>query len=279
MTRPNIPALFGFITLFALTSASRVYGDNTPSLVINSPVNETVIQPGQVIQVTVNATNPSLIASEGVVGETPLGFAAFQAGGNQLVFSLQVPNNITPGRYYVTAVGALTSGGDVRSSSVSLVVPMTAIFSSLQVVPQPLVLPYPGAQDLVEVRGLNGTGQSTIDAGYLAFSSANSKIATVSRSGMVTAQASGVTSISVNYGSGNSLVSATLNVQVLGTVKGDLNGDGKVDTDDLNILDSALNTPANGPNDARDLNHDGVINALDARILVTLCAKPGCATH
>jgi len=62
-------------------------------------------------------------------------------------------------------------------------------------------------------------------------------------------------------------------------LRGDLNGDSKVDIDDLNILDGALNTPANGPSDARDLNHDGIINALDARILVTLCTRPGCATH
>jgi len=60
---------------------------------------------------------------------------------------------------------------------------------------------------------------------------------------------------------------------------GDLNGDGQVDKSDLNILMDALNTPANGPNDARDLNHDGVINALDARILVTLCTHPGCAVQ
>jgi hypothetical protein len=29
----------------------------------------------------------------------------------------------------------------------------------------------------------------------------------------------------------------------------------------------------------RGLNHDGVINALDTRILVTLCNHPGCVSN
>jgi hypothetical protein len=36
---------------------------------------------------------------------------------------------------------------------------------------------------------------------------------------------------------------------------------------------------ANGPNDLRDLNGDGVIDVLDARIDATLCTRAGCATQ
>jgi len=61
-----------------------------------------------------------------------------------------------------------------------------------------------------------------------------------------------------------------------GPLPGDINLDGEVDKLDLAYITSALNTPASGPNDPRDLNHDGVINALDARILITLCTHPGC---
>ncbi len=64
-----------------------------------------------------------------------------------------------------------------------------------------------------------------------------------------------------------------------GPMRGDINSDGQVDKLDLALITSALNTPASGPNDPRDLNHDGVINILDARILVTLCTNPGCAIN
>lgn len=60
---------------------------------------------------------------------------------------------------------------------------------------------------------------------------------------------------------------------------GDIDRDDDVDSDDLNLILAARNTPANGPNDLRDLNGDGKIDALDSRKLVTLCTRPRCATR
>jgi hypothetical protein len=60
---------------------------------------------------------------------------------------------------------------------------------------------------------------------------------------------------------------------------GDIDGDCDVDRDDLNILLAARNTPADGPDDPRDLDGDGVITVLDARRLVLLCTRPACATE
>ena len=62
-------------------------------------------------------------------------------------------------------------------------------------------------------------------------------------------------------------------------VRGDLDGDGDVDRNDLTVLLARRNTPATGPDDPADLDGDGVITALDARILVTLCTSPGCAVQ
>lgn len=66
---------------------------------------------------------------------------------------------------------------------------------------------------------------------------------------------------------------------VTGAKYPDLDGDTDVDNNDLKILQAALNKPANGPNDLRDLDGDMKITALDSRKLVLLCTRPRCATQ
>lgn len=62
-----------------------------------------------------------------------------------------------------------------------------------------------------------------------------------------------------------------------GALDGELNGDGLINRDDLNIIMTALNTSSYGQLDPRDLNHDGRITVLDARMLVLKCNNPNCA--
>lgn len=67
--------------------------------------------------------------------------------------------------------------------------------------------------------------------------------------------------------------SAPITVRVV--ARGDIDGDGVINRTDLAVITSALNKQASGPYDLRDLDRDGRITVLDARILVTLFTRPG----
>jgi len=57
---------------------------------------------------------------------------------------------------------------------------------------------------------------------------------------------------------------------------GDINGDGKVDVNDVQAIMSALDQKA-GAQDPRDLDGDGWVTVLDARRVTLLCSRPQCA--
>ncbi|MCD6434705.1 MAG: carboxypeptidase regulatory-like domain-containing protein [Candidatus Diapherotrites archaeon] len=76
---------------------------------------------------------------------------------------------------------------------------------------------------------------------------------------------------------GNTSIERRL-VYVSNIPPGDLDGDGDVDLDDLNILLTYRNQPASACPEC-DIDGDGVITVLDARKLVLLCTRPRCATE
>ena len=120
----------------------------------------------------------------------------------------------------------------------------------------------------------DGSSVNLTQSSRTTFSSGNIAVATVSSTGLVTAVSPGTTSITVS----NSGQIAAATVSVPNSLRGDLNADGKIDADDVNILLAALNTNSTGAFDARDLNGDGVIDMKDVQALAALCTFPGCST-
>ncbi len=57
----------------------------------------------------------------------------------------------------------------------------------------------------------------------------------------------------------------------------DYDGNGEIDQLDVNLLLARVGQAANGPNDPMDLNQDGQITVLDARLLATQCTNAACA--
>lgn len=62
-------------------------------------------------------------------------------------------------------------------------------------------------------------------------------------------------------------------------VPGDVDNDGDIDRLDVTTIVVARNTSTSNPNDARDLNEDGRIDALDARLATLACTRPRCAVN
>ncbi|WP_439538027.1 amidase family protein [Methyloversatilis sp.] len=60
-------------------------------------------------------------------------------------------------------------------------------------------------------------------------------------------------------------------------LRGDIDGDGKVNSKDVTAASRRLNQSATGPYDKADIDGDGKITALDTRLITNLCTKPRCA--
>jgi len=58
----------------------------------------------------------------------------------------------------------------------------------------------------------------------------------------------------------------------------DVDHDGDVDRCDLNLVLAGRGQRASGPNDPRDVDHDGWITVLDARMCTKLCETPRCGS-
>lgn len=75
--------------------------------------------------------------------------------------------------------------------------------------------------------------------------------------------------------SSNASTPVLSDVAVVG--KCDINGDGAVNTTDINAINAARNTPSSGACDRRDADGNGTINVNDARQCAVRCTKPNCA--
>jgi hypothetical protein len=236
-------------------------------LTITSPSAGTVVAPGQTLVVTVSVSSGSVAAV--LVAAQDIGATAFQTTA-PYSFSLTIPQAVV-GLKNLTAFGVTGPEQVVTSAPVQIDVELSAQATSLTASLQQVQFGFAGDQFPLDVTATfaDGSQSDVTQSTQVTFASADSKVATVDSTGLVTATGAGTTQISIKYGGQSTSVQVTVPIEVVG----DLNGDGKVTADDMRILQAFVGTNAVGTSDARDLNGDGIINASDVKILETLCGS------
>jgi hypothetical protein len=243
------------------------------ALQITSPAEGTVVAPGDTVAITVVVTPGSTYSLVQVLGED-LGFS--DAGtAPPYVLSMTIPDD-TVGPHLLTAVGVIGPDQADFSPPVTLQVETPAIITSLSVDPSDEVaFEYVGEQVALTVTGRTDAGAliDLSDSSQTRFQSADSAIAAVA-GGFLTAVGPGATTVSVSYKNLNVIMPVT----VPKSIPGDLDANGAVDQDDLNLLLDfvTLGVSPTGLFDARDLNHDGVIDQADVAQIQSLCTQPPC---
>jgi hypothetical protein len=150
---------FSSLALVGLLSAPGSLAQQ-PLLQITSPSAGAVITEGQTITITVSAA-PSVQIADVVTNGL---FPDVQAGSSANQFLLTIPTNITPGTYYLTAVG-LTSSGDVESQPVAIdVEPQYYPSQPLSVAPESPVFNFTAVGDELPIRVIGSFSDgSTLD--------------------------------------------------------------------------------------------------------------------
>lgn len=246
-------------------------------LQIISPRTGIVVAPGNTIHVVVAVDGGTTFSEvqviiEGVGFSVPLTAPPYE-------FDIPIPTGFL-GLKNLKAVGITSRDTDESSPPVVIDIEGTFIVTGLQTTPSSIKFAFAGQEFPLRIMGLlaDGTQVDVSKSSRTSYTSADPSVARVDSSGLVTAVGQGTsktTKIMVQYQGKTLLIPVT----VPQGIKGDLNSDGRVDQDDVNIILDFRNTPATGPFDARDLNKDGMIDALDASQLILLCTRPRCETH
>ncbi|MBL8227366.1 MAG: hypothetical protein JNL98_02770 [Bryobacterales bacterium] len=251
-----------------------VLGQNLPAAAIRivSPAEGAQFRSSDVFVVAVEL-DASIRPRRVMVGARDLHLKPPVPDASPYHFRIEIPAKVAGRRSLVAAV-ITESGATIESSPVGIYVDPQVAVRSLTIRSAPISFEYVGKAIKLDIGGtIDGdvVGIDLVDA--CTYESTDTSVVRVAQDGSVIAWGVGSSRIVARFKG----LSTAVDVQVVQTMRGDLNGDQVIDQEDVLELQEYVNTTATCPNDARDLNRDGKIDALDARILTTLCTNPRCA--
>jgi len=180
------------------------------TLTITAPTNNTQVQPGQTVKFTVTMNPATDFGAVALIGTSPLGLMGGQMAAASVALSATLPTDLKPASYTVAAIGFTTVGTEVISQPVTLMVGTTP--GSVTVTPSQMFFKSIGAQLPALAGGTlsDGTIEDFTESPLVTWKSSNTKVATVSADGLVTAAGNGTATVTAQYGG----VSGSANVTV-----------------------------------------------------------------
>lgn len=256
--------------------AAKLRAQPPVQVAITEPSNGTVVYPGNIMTVKVQA---SVVVGGILLGGDLLRFFPNFKNVKATApydFQMAIPQNLPTGAYTLTAFGRTAAGAMIQSSPVKILIETTEHPSSLKVEPSSILLSFRGEEIPVDIYGQRSDGtyiNYNLSTRLLCQSTAPS-VVQVKPPCIAIAVSPGSGSLTVQRGAASSSVRVQVNALA---VRGDFDTDGDVDNDDVSQLTLWRNQPSAPTGDDRDLNSDGKIDALDVRVLTTMCTRPRCA--
>lgn len=169
------------------------------ALQITSPADGSVVTPGQSVSVKVSATG-GVFKEVVILGKDPLPMSQ-SLTAPPYEFTIQIPPDISPGKYSLVASGYPDAGDGTESDAIRIVVEPSANPTSVSIQPSSLNL-WVGDVAPLRVTGKFASGPP-LDMTFssrLAYGSANPAVATIDNLGRVTALSPGATFVEVGFG-------------------------------------------------------------------------------
>jgi len=180
-----------------------------PTLRITAPADKTVVAPGKTFTVTVTSSSARVFQFLTVIGEQPIGFHPTRVlTAPPWQVRIEVPSNIAPGLYAITAVSSGSGGEPVESEPIEVDVerpddPVTMRDEA------PYTVLAVGEQTPILVSGIysDGTKLLLTNSTKTAYSYNDTSVATVDAKGLIIGVAPGTTKIRIMNGATSAFVS------------------------------------------------------------------------
>lgn len=202
------------VTVNGLTSNPLPFTVGPVVLQIASPTSGDIVNPGQVMSVSVTSPAKLSFSRVAVIGRDPIGASDIQTSV-PAQFSLMIPANTAPNKYMLTAMGTTASGQNVVSHLVLIDVERPDLPVSIASTETTLFFDAPGDDFPITLLGkfADGSVLDVTHSSHVVYTTSNATC-NVNTQGIVTAIAPGNAVVTATYTLNGQSVRGIINTEV-----------------------------------------------------------------